>query len=406
LIHKEKLANGLTVVVEPIDTVKSVTVGIWIKTGSRDETKTNNGISHFIEHMLFKGTSKYSPKAIAEAFDSIGGEINAFTSREYTCLYAKVLDQHIHFALDIMIDMIVASSFDTVEIEREKKVVLEEINMTEDTPDDIIHDYLMELVYKDNPLAYPILGTKQTVKNLTRESILDYYRKHYSATNMVVSIAGSIEIEQLYSIHEKLEVIPFRECSSSVRKEPNYSINKLVKHKEIEQAHISIALPGVGIKDERQYPFMLMNNLIGGSMSSMLFQKIREEKGLAYTIFSYNNAFIDTGLWTIYAATSPKEIDHVIQSIYTILKDVSKKGFQEAQLHVSKEQLKGFYLLGLESTNSRMSRNARNEMILHDHPTLEDTIAKIDQITLQELNGVTKQISIDDIATAIITSPN
>ncbi|MFC4404530.1 M16 family metallopeptidase [Gracilibacillus xinjiangensis] len=403
MIHRKTLGNGLRIVLEPITTVRSVTIGIWIKTGSRHENHNINGISHFIEHMLFKGTNKYSPKQIAEAFDSIGGEINAFTSKEYTCLYAKVLDNHIDYALDILTDMLLDSTFDQEEIEREKKVVIEEINMTEDTPDDIIHDYLAEVAYKSHQLANPILGSKNNIQLLNQGELFQYYKEKYTADNIVVSIAGNITPAYMEQLGARFTDIPSSNKGEDLE-EPKFHTGSLKKSKETEQAHVCLGFEGISITDKYIYPFMLVNNILGGSMSSRLFQEIREKHGMAYSIYSYHSAFIDTGILTIYAGTSPNQLDDVQQLINQILYDIKKFGIKKKEFQNSKEQLKGLYLLSLESTNSRMSRNARNELLLEKHPTIDDVINDIDKMTMEQVNHVIEHLSLDQVASTIITS--
>ncbi|KAB8138785.1 insulinase family protein [Gracilibacillus oryzae] len=403
MIQRKTLGNGLRIVMEPITTVRSVTIGIWIKTGSRDENNQINGISHFIEHMLFKGTSKYSPKQIAEAFDSIGGEINAFTSKEYTCLYAKVLDNHVNFALDILTDMLLNSTFDQSELEREKKVIIEEINMTEDTPDDIIHDYLAEVAYKSHPLAYPILGSKENIQLLSRDDLLHYYQKNYTAENIVVSIAGNIADSFMDHLTERFQDIRKGNKKGSLQK-PKFYSGSLKKSKETEQGHLCLGFEGVGITDKDIYPYMIVNNILGGSMSSRLFQEIRENRGMAYSIFSHHSSFKDTGMLTIYAGTSPNQLEEVQHLINQSLDDMKKNGITKKEFHNSKEQMKGLYLLSLESTNSKMSRNARNELILERHPTIDEIVKEIDQITINQAGNVIEQLSLDQVASTVITS--
>ncbi|SER07715.1 Predicted Zn-dependent peptidase [Gracilibacillus ureilyticus] len=403
MIHRKILGNGLKIVLEPITTVRSVAVGIWIKTGSRHENNEENGISHFIEHMLFKGTSNYSPKQIAEAFDSIGGEINAFTSKEYTCLYAKVLDSHIDFALNILTDMLFDSTFLQEELDREKKVIMEEINMTEDTPDDIIHDYLAEVAYTSHPLANPILGSKANIQLLSRDKLMQYYHHHYTAENIVVSVAGNVSAGYLDQLSARFSDVPSGKVQDEIKK-PVFHPGNLKKSKDTEQAHLCLGFEGVGITDKNIYSFMLVNNVLGGSMSSRLFQEIREKYGMAYSIYSYHSSFIDTGMLTIYAGTSPNQLDDVQQLINQTLLELKKDGITEKEFQNSKEQLKGLYLLSLESTNSRMSRNARNELLLEKHPTMDDVIDEIDQMKMDQVAQVIDQFAIDKGASTVITS--
>ncbi|SHN16779.1 M16 family metallopeptidase [Gracilibacillus kekensis] len=406
MLHRKECQNGMRIVLEEINTVRSVTIGIWVKTGSRDETAEQNGISHFIEHMLFKGTKTRSPQEIAEAFDGIGGEINAFTSKEYTCYYAKVLDSHKDLAIEILSDMLLHSTFDPIEMEREKKVVLEEINMTEDTPDDIIHDLLAEAAYKSNTLAMPILGSKSTVAHFNQEDILKYQKEHYIPSNIVVSIAGNVQNDFIKTVEHLLSFNTHSSDLSKIETEkPLFYSNHVSQTKETEQAHICLGYEGVGIEDDQIYPMMMVNNVLGGSMSSRLFQEIREKEGMAYSIFSYHSSFLDSGLLTIYAGTSKHQLVTVREKIEKIVQQLQSEGFTEKEWENSKEQLKGLYMLSLESTNSKMSRNARNELLLHEHPSLDDILQKIDKVNRNDINGVLELLNANKSASAII-APN
>ncbi|WP_058307766.1 M16 family metallopeptidase [Gracilibacillus massiliensis] len=406
MLHRKECQNGMRIVLEEINTVRSVTIGIWIKTGSRDETAEQNGISHFIEHMLFKGTKNRSPQEIAEAFDGIGGEINAFTSKEYTCYYAKVLDSHKELAIEILSDMLLHSTFDPIEMEREKNVVLEEINMTEDTPDDIIHDLLAEAAYKSNTLARPILGSKTTVAQLKQEDLLKYQKEHYIPSNIVVSIAGNVQDDFIKTVEHFLSINTHSSHPSKNEAEkPIFYSNHVSQTKETEQAHICLGFEGVGIEDDQIYPMMMVNNVLGGSMSSRLFQEVREKDGMAYSIFSYHSSFLDSGILTIYAGTSKHQLASVREKIDKIVQQLHSEGFTEKEWENSKEQLKGLYMLSLESTNSKMSRNARNELLLHEHPSLDDIMQKIDKVTPNDINSVLELLNTDKSASAII-APN
>ncbi len=384
-----------------MNTVRSITIGIWIKTGSRNESKQMNGISHFIEHMLFKGTKKYHAKYIAEAFDAIGGEINAFTSKEYTCLYAKVLDEHIDVAMDILADMVMHSVFDENEIMREKKVILEEISMTEDTPDDIIHDYLATSTYQHHPLSYPILGTKDTITHFSQNDLFAFYKQHYQPENMVISIVGNIEASFIYEI-EKLFTFNEVESTSQNVTKPIFFPETVSKRKDTEQSHLCLGFEGVNAKSDQIYPLLIFNNILGGSMSSRLFQEIREEHGMAYTIYSFHSAFIDSGLLTIYAGTSPNQLEMVREMINRILEDIMANGITNKEFTNSKQQLKGMYLMSLESTNSKMSRNARNELLLKNHDTMEDVIQDIDQVEITEIVDLIDRLSLSRPSSAVI----
>lgn len=401
MIERHTSSNGLRIVLENIPAVRSVTIGIWILTGSRNETAVNNGISHFLEHMFFKGTDSRSPQDIAEAFDSIGGQVNAFTSKEYTCFFARVLDTHKEYALEILADMFFNSSFSEEEMEREKKVVYEEIKMYEDTPDDIVHDLLAKASYGDHPLGYPILGTEEQLKKFRPETLRAYMQEQYKPENVVVSVAGNAD-------HSFIQVVDnyFGSYQSggkgSVISEPAFLAKNIVRHKDTEQAHLCLGYNGLPIGAEDVYSLIIMNNVLGGSMSSRLFQEIREKQGLAYAVFSYHASFLDNGLLTIYAGTGKDQLPLLQDTINTTIDHMVQNGLTEKELTNSKEQLKGNLMLGLESTNSRMSRNGRNELLLKRHRTMDEMIQEIDAVNHESIQHIIGKVFAQPAATALI----
>lgn len=401
MIEKHTSKNGLRIVLEHIPAVRSVTIGIWVLTGSRNETEQNNGISHFLEHMFFKGTKTRSAKDIAEAFDAIGGQVNAFTSKEYTCFYAKVLDTHKELALNILADMFFNSAFDEVEMEKEKKVVLEEIKMYEDTPDDIVHDLLARASYGDHPLGYPILGTEDHLKTFKPDAMREYVEQCYIPDNVVVSVAGNADqafVDKIdgyfgayQSDHKRAEIV-----------KPTFFTNKIERIKDTEQAHLCLGYDGLAVGDEAIYSLIIMNNVLGGSMSSRLFQEVREQQGLAYAVFSYHSSFLDNGLLTIYAGTGKDQLPLLKDTIDRTMETLITDGLTNRELTNSKEQLKGNMVLSLESTNSRMSRNGRNELILNHHRTLDDMIQEIDAVNHESIRAVIERIFKQSPAKALI----
>jgi len=401
LLQKHTCKNGLRVVVENMPSVRSVTIGIWILTGSRNEEEKNNGLSHFLEHMFFKGTKKRSAKEIAEAFDAIGGMVNAFTSKEYTCYYAKVLDTHKDFALEVLADMFFESQFAQEEIEKERKVVLEEIKMAEDTPDDIIHDWLAEAAYGKHPLGLPILGSESTLMSFTSESVRNYKESHYVPGKMVVSVAGNVDDAFIKNVEEHFGAFQ-AESAHRALEVPPFKPNTISRSKETEQAHLTIGYQGLKLDDPASYSLMVVNNVLGGSMSSRLFQDVREEKGLAYSVFSYHSTYMDSGMLTIYAGTGKEQLDELQKTIYQTLEKLKADGLTDKELRNTKEQLKGNYMLGLESTNSRMSRNGRNELLLGKHPSLNELIERIDSVTMEDVDAVIQEIFGKEPATAIV----
>ncbi|KIL50520.1 zinc protease [Jeotgalibacillus alimentarius] len=403
MITRYTCKNGLRIVYEHIPTVRSAAVGIWIGTGSRDENTENNGISHFIEHMLFKGTKERSARKIAEEFDRIGGHVNAFTSKEYTCFYAKVLDNHAKHALDVLSDMFFNSVYDPEELEKEKNVVLEEIKMYEDTPDDIVHDLLGEAVYGKHPLGYPILGTESTLKSFTSDDLKKYVYEMYRPEDVVISAAGNIGPEFIKEI-ESL----FGDYTSSTEDKkdhdlPEFHYTHLSRRKETEQAHLCLGFDGLPIGHEDTYSLIVLNNVLGGSMSSRLFQDVREDKGLAYSVFSYHSAHRDSGLLTIYAGTGAEQLDALYDTIQSTLLKLKADGLTADELDSSKEQLKGNLVLGLESTNARMSRNGKNELMLGRHRSMDELIEKIDLVSESSVKNVADRILGGNFASSVIS---
>jgi len=402
MINKYTCNNGVRIVLEQIPTVRSVAIGIWINTGSRNEVPQINGISHFLEHMLFKGTATRTAKEIAESFDSIGGQVNAFTSKEYTCYYAKVLDTHSHFALDVLADMFFNSTFEAGELKKERNVVLEEIKMYEDTPDDIVHDLLSKAVFGDHPLGYPILGTEETLTTFTTETLKNYVQKRYTPENVVVSIAGNIPESFIYEA-EKYFGSYQGGTGKAEENPPRFHSNRISRKKETEQAHLCLGFKGLKVGHKDVYSLITLNNILGGSMSSRLFQEVREQRGLAYSIFSYHSAYQDNGIVTIYGGTGANQLDVLYETIQETLDKLKQDGITEKELTNSKEQLKGGLMLGLESTNSRMSRNGKNELMLGRHRSLDEIIEQIDEVTKESVDKMARNIFTDNFSVSLIS---
>ncbi|MGM9986507.1 MAG: M16 family metallopeptidase [Bacillaceae bacterium] len=404
MIIKHTCQNGVRIVLENIPTVRSIAIGVWIGAGSRYESKELNGVSHFLEHMFFKGTEKRSAKEIAEAFDSIGGQVNAFTSKEYTCYYAKVLDEHAPFALDILADMFFHSKFEEVELAKEKNVVLEEIKMYEDTPDDLVHDMLSKAIYQENPLAYPILGTEQTLETFTGDTLRNYMNDFYIPEEVVISIAGNIDDTFIKVVEEYFG----RYKTSGTKKQfetPVFHAGHNVRtKKETEQAHLCLGFNGLNVSAPNVYDLVVLNNILGGSMSSRLFQEVREQRGLAYSVFSYHSAYEDCGTLTIYAGTSNSQLDILYDTIIQTVEKVKEDGVTDKELANSKEQLKGNLMLGLESTNSRMSRNGKNELLLGYHRSLDEIIESINHVSHQSIRSLIDQTFTKECAVSLVSA--
>ncbi|HLR61856.1 MAG TPA: pitrilysin family protein [Lentibacillus sp.] len=402
MVEKYTSGNGLRIVLENIPSVRSVTIGIWVKTGSRNETEAINGISHFLEHMFFKGTSTRTAQDIAEAFDAIGGQVNAFTSKEYTCFYAKVMDTHKEKALEILADMFFNSSFDEEEMEREKKVVLEEIKMYEDTPDDIVHDILARASFGDHPLGYPILGTEKQLHSFTPDTLRGYINERYTPGNVVISVAGNVDNSFMKTVDDYFGDFESNAKQTDMEERPAFLGNQIERHKDTEQAHLCLGYNGLPIDDENMYGLIILNNVLGGSMSSRLFQEVREKQGLAYAVFSYHASFLDNGLLTIYAGTGKEQLPQLKDTINRTVDNLIQNGLTDKELTNTKEQLKGNLMLSLESTSSRMSRNGRNELLLNKHRSLDDMITEIDKVDHDKMQHVIDSALRQSPSTALI----
>ncbi|MBB6672862.1 M16 family metallopeptidase [Cohnella nanjingensis] len=400
-MNKYTLKNGLRVMIESIPTCRSVSFGIWVKTGSRYESPEDNGISHFIEHMLFKGTKRHSAKEIADRFDGIGGNVNAFTSKEYTCYYAKVLDQHLPIAVDILSDMFFESQLADEELAKEKNVILEEISMYEDTPDDTVHDLASKAAYGDHPLAYSILGTAERLNAMGPQDLRRYMSRQYTVGNVVVSLAGNVGEEALELLERHFGRFDVRAEASTLAR-PVFRSDALFHQKKTEQNHLCLTFPGCSIGDPKMYAMTLLNNAIGGGMSSRLFQEIREKRGLAYSVYSYHTSYADSGLFTVYAGTAPKQTQDVYDLTMELLGEISAKGLSEAEVNRGKEQLKGNLILSLESTSSRMNRLGKNELMLGRHLTLDQMIERIDAVTMDDVNEMMGRIMGEASAVALV----
>jgi predicted Zn-dependent peptidase len=393
MFKKITLDNGLRIVCEEIPYVRSVSVGIWIGTGSRNEDKSNNGISHFIEHMLFKGTKNRDAREIAACIDNIGGQLNAFTGKECTCYYTKTLDNHIDIAVEVLADMFFNSLFAKKDMDVEKKVIAEEIGMYEDTPEELVHDIISESVWSDNPLGYPILGTQECLSKINKNTLSNYMMHNYTAGNVVIAVAGNFEEKKLLSLlnkyfgHWNSESINTTEYGKV-----GFNISNRIKEKDTEQVHICLGFEGIEQGNDDLYSLLAVNNIFGGGASSSLFQKIREEKGLVYSIYSFPSAYKNAGMFSIYAGMNPVHLENVIKLIIEEVRLLKREGISSKDLDMSKEQLKGNYILGLESTSSRMNSIGKSELMQGYILTPEEVLQKIDDINLDRASDVIDRV--------------
>lgn len=401
MVEKHICKNGLRIVLESVPTVRSITIGIWVKTGSRNESDNLNGISHFLEHMFFKGTKTRSAQDIAESFDSIGGQVNAFTSKEYTCYYARVLDTYKEYALEVLADMFFESTFPEEEITRERKVIMEEIKMYEDTPDNHVHNLLSQAAYGEHPLGRSILGTEEHLHTFTKDTLLNYKEQFYTPNNIVVSIAGNVDASFAHTIESAFD--RFENDFNEINYEkPTFKNQTITKDRKTEQAHLCLGFNGLAMNDENIPTMRIINSILGGGMSSRLFQEIREKRGLAYSVFSYHTTYLDSGMVAIYAGTNVDQLSLLEETIESTIGDLKGKGLTKKEFKNSKEKLKGNMMLSLESTNSRMSRNGRNELLLERHRTLDELIKDIDLVDEERINQIIHETFTDEHAKAMI----
>jgi predicted Zn-dependent peptidase len=408
-IRRTEFESGLRVVTERMPGVRSVALGFWVLAGSRDEPPPISGSSHFLEHLLFKGTKTRTARDIAEAFDAVGGDVNAFTAKEYTCFYARIRDRDLPMAVDHLCDMFRNSVIRTTDVEAERQVILEEIHMHEDMPDDLIHDLLNETLWPEHPLGRPILGTAQSVAAAGRDQIRRFYKHHYVPGSLVVVAAGSLEHESLLElIRSGMDTGPVRHegPSSWHRREagrpPAPSGHSMVRRRKTEQAHICIGTNGLARTDPERFAFGIVNNAIGGGMSSRLFQEIREKRGLAYSVYSYHSMYTEAGLFAAYAGTTPARAKEVLDILRQELSDVSEGALSEEEFERAKGHMKGSLVLSLEDPGGRMSRLGKSEISHGEILTVNQILQRIDAVTLEDARRVAKRVLSQPLALAVL----
>ena len=381
MIKIEKLKCGTTLIMEKTDYVQSAALGIWVKAGACDETDEVSGVSHFIEHMMFKGTEKRTAREIAADVDKIGGMFNAFTGKEATCYYIKTLSSNIYQGAEILLDMITGSRFDPAEMDKERKVIYEEIKMVKDSPDDDVYDTISELVSSGNPLGRSILGTPESLAGIDREKLTGYLNDKYARDSIVIAVAGNFDEDRIREMfEERLNALRVEKVTDNVHLLP-YRQSFDVKVRDIEQTHICLATPGVALDDRKYYAFVLMNSIFGGSMSSRLFQNIREEKGLAYSVCSMNSFSSNWGFFRIYAGVAHDKVEDTLDAIRYELDMLRKDGVTDEELSMAKEQMKSSYIFGLENINSRMFSIGKNQLLLGKVYMPDEVLAGFDSVT-------------------------
>jgi predicted Zn-dependent peptidase len=405
LIKKTVLPNGVRIVTEAIPYVHSVSLGYWVETGSKFELPNEHGASHFIEHMFFKGTQNRTAKNIAESLENVGGQLNAFTSKENTCYYFKVLKEDLDLGINVLTDIFLNSEFKVQELEKEKNVILEEISMYEDTPDELVHDLLQEIVIPGHPLGKNVLGTEESIASMNRDILTSYITDRYIGSNIVIAAAGKIDHEEIVTKVEKaLGKIPSQGRKYDMPT-PKYNCENFIKEKDVEQIHLNIITPGLNIHDEQIYAMHVLNSILGGGMSSRLFQEIREQRGLAYSIYSHQSAFLDFGLFGVYAAVSVNNVQEVTKLVLQELSKIKLGQISDTEITNNKAQLKGGLLLGLENVGSRMSRLGRSELVYGRVINPEEIVQKIMDVKKEDILAIAERLFIKENICIVAIAP-
>lgn len=408
MLEVVKLNSGVRLIFNKVDSVRSISLGVWCNNGSVNESEPLQGISHFIEHMLFKGTKNRTAFEIVHEIDKLGGQMNAFTGKEATCFYVKCLDEHFKESADVLTDMISHPLFDKDEIEKEKLVIVEEINMNADDPDDVALENLEKSIYKGMGMAHPVLGTKDTVSSFTQEILNEYYYSHYTRDEIVVSIAGSFNREEIISYFENcfLNLRPARNDNQIQADVQDNKAEHIEIHKDIEQAHIAMGIKLFDANDERRYPMALLSNILGGGMSSRLFQNVREKKGLAYSVYSMTGFYRNTGLFVIAAGIAKDRVDEAMEAIKIELERLQDNDITAEEFNSSKEQLKSSFIFGQESVQSLMVYNGRTLLTIGRCISPSEMLEKLDNITLDDIKDIQKLISDFDRFTIVNVTGN
>jgi predicted Zn-dependent peptidase len=405
MVVAETLPSGLRLVTESMPHVRSVTVGVWIKRGSRHESDAEAGVAHFVEHMLFKGTTTRSAQVIAQTIDSIGGQLDAFTAKEYAGYYIKVLDEHLPLAIDLLADMVMRPALTPADIEREQSVILEEIKMVEDAPDDLVHEVFVQQFWDQHPLGRPILGTPDTVRSFTSPVLRAYFERTYLAPNLVVAAAGHLDHDRLRDLVARAfaDLPPLAHVADEVP--PVVTPGLIVREKDIEQSHVCLGTRAYPQAHEDRHAIFVMNTILGGSMSSRLFQHIREDRGLAYAVWSSLISYSDAGALTIYAGCAVDRVHEVVELTLAELAMMRDASVAPDELQRAKDHLKGSLMLSLENTSSRMSQLARQELMFRHQFTLDEILAAIDAVTAGDVRRVSQELFLDGAAVATVVGP-
>jgi predicted Zn-dependent peptidase len=392
VINKTLLPNGVKIISRKLPHMRSISMGVWVNVGARDESDRENGLSHFIEHMIFKGTARRSAYQIAKEFDAIGGHTNAFTSMEHTCYHAKVLDNHMETMVDILTDIFLNSSFDPQEVERERPVICQEIGMLEDAPEEYVHLLSGHNFWGDHPLGRSILGTRENILNFDSRAIKEFFHSFYHPERIVVAVCGNVDHQRL------IELVGPAFSGIKIGQDlperclPEINPGMRLHYRELEQVHLCLSTPGLSITDPRRFALSLLNSLLGGNMSSRLFQEIREQRGLAYSVYSYISSYVDTGMFGIYAGVHPDNVQQTIELIVQEMNNICRTPISAAELQDAKEFTKGNLILAIESVDNQMVRLAQNEIHFNTYIPLETVIAHIEAVTVDDIQDLAKTL--------------
>jgi len=408
-VRRSVHASGLRIVTEEVPSVRSAAVGIWVNVGSRDEAPATAGASHFLEHLLFKGTTSRTALEISSSIESVGGEMNAFTSKEYTCFYARVIDTDLPMAIDVVSDLITSSIVTALDVDAERKVVLEEIAMRDDDPSDLVHDLFSDTYYGDTPIGRPILGTVESIKGMSRNTVFNYYKKKYLPQDLVVAVAGNIKhkrvvamVEDALSRDNFLEVLaaPVIRPNTTVKNTRQQSVGLL--YKKSEQAHMFYGMEGVARADERRFAMGVLSAALGGGMSSRLFQEIREKRGLAYSVYAYAQQFAGSGVLGFYAGCNPAKAIEVIEIIQSVLADVADNGMTHEEIERAKGAVRGSLVLSQEDTGSRMSRIGKNEIVYGQVMDFDDILKAISRVSAEDIHSIASEFLVKTPTLALV----
>jgi predicted Zn-dependent peptidase len=407
-IRRTVLPGGIRILSESVPSVRSVAFGVWIGVGSRDETPSLSGASHYLEHLLFKGTRRRNALEISAALDEVGGELNAFTAKEYTCFYARVLDADVPIAVDVICDMVTSSVLSSKEVENERGVILEEIAMHDDDPGDSVHDEFASLVWPDDPLGRPVLGSVETIGAMSRTAINGYYRRRYRPEQLVITAAGNVDHAKLVKLVKRafadvaVDDSALPSAPRAGKRAPAFTVASTTRHRQTEQANLVLGCAGLPRGDERRFALGVLNAAVGGGMSSRLFQQVRERHGLAYSVYSFASHYADAGMFGVYAGCHPKRVPQVLELCREELAAVARGGLTEEELERGRGQMRGGFVLGLEDTGSLMSRLGKSELVYGELMTVNEVIAAIDAVTLDDVCEIAAELFTRPTSLAVI----